>query len=99
MSGGHFDYKQYEIDRIADEVEQLIRTNGEEKFDGEVVARNYSPEVVAEFRKGLEALRQAAIYTHRIDWLLCCDDGEDSFLSRLASDMAKLQSRRGPNAE
>ena len=27
MSGGHFNYKQYEIGYIADEVEQLIITN------------------------------------------------------------------------
>lgn len=33
MSGGHFDYVQYNIDRIADEVEQLILTNGKIEKD------------------------------------------------------------------
>ena len=30
MSGGHFNYDQYKIGYIADEVEQLIRDNGSE---------------------------------------------------------------------
>jgi hypothetical protein len=32
MSGGHFDYKQWEIQNIADEVEQLILTNDSEEY-------------------------------------------------------------------
>jgi len=27
MSGGHFEYKQYEMSRIADEIETLIQNN------------------------------------------------------------------------
>ena len=33
MSGGHFNYDQYKIGYIADEVEQLIITNGSEEKD------------------------------------------------------------------
>jgi hypothetical protein len=33
MSGGHFQYKQWEIGNIADEVEQLILTNDSEEKD------------------------------------------------------------------
>ncbi len=31
MSGGHFDYKQWHINQIADDVEKLIERNGREK--------------------------------------------------------------------
>ena len=31
MSGGHFDYKQYEIENIADEIEQIILNNDSEE--------------------------------------------------------------------
>jgi hypothetical protein len=31
MSGGHFDYKQWHIGQIADDVEKLIERNGREK--------------------------------------------------------------------
>lgn len=36
MSGGHFDYKQYEINYIADSIEQAIRNNGRKKTKEEL---------------------------------------------------------------
>jgi hypothetical protein len=36
MSGGHFDYNQYKIREIADEIDQLIRKNGKEKTKEEM---------------------------------------------------------------
>ena len=33
MSGGHFQYKQWEIGNIGDEVEQLIIDNDSEELD------------------------------------------------------------------
>ena len=79
MSGGHFQYKQWEIGNIADEVEQLIIDND-----------YYSQETIEEFKKALVTLRQAHIYAQRIDWLVSGDDGEDSFHRRLKQDMEKL---------
>ena len=35
MSGGAFDYQQYHIDRIADEIDQLVRKNGRKKNEEE----------------------------------------------------------------
>ena len=83
MSGGHFGYDQYRIDAIADEVERLIESNEDTRF--------YSAETITEFRKGVHILRVAAIYAQRIDWLVSCDDGEESFLRRLAGDLSKLE--------
>ena len=36
MSGGHFDYAQYRIAEIADEVEKIIRKNGKKKSKEEL---------------------------------------------------------------
>lgn len=90
MSGGYFQYDQYKIGQIADEVEQLIRSNDDTTPNdwGERKGRDYTAETIAEFRKGLHALRVAQIYAQRIDWLVSCDDGEDSFHSRLREDLA-----------
>ena len=92
MSGGHFQYKQWEIGNIADEVEQLILTNDSEKKDewGDRKGYHYSPETIEEFKKGLVLLRQAHVYAQRIDWLVSGDDGEDSFHRRLKNDLEKL---------
>ena len=92
MSGGHFQYKQWEIGNIADEVEQLILTNDSEEKDewGDRKGYHYSPETIEEFKKGLVLLRQAYVYAQRIDWLVSGDDGEDSFHNRLKFELEKL---------
>lgn len=85
MSGGYFDYKQYEIENIADELEHLILDNDSEEKDewGYSKGRHYSTETIEQFKIGLEHLRKAQIYLHRIDWLLSSDDDENSFHERL----------------
>jgi hypothetical protein len=92
MSGGHFQYKQWEIFNIADEVEHLIIHNGSQSFDvwRNIRHTNLTPETIEEFKKGLVLLRQAYVYAQRIDWLVSGDDGEDSFHSRLKHDLEKL---------
>jgi hypothetical protein len=50
----------------------------------------YPPEVIKEFKKGAEIIKLAQIYMQRIDWLLSGDDGEESFITRLAKDITKL---------
>ena len=92
MSGGHFQYKQWEIGNIADEVEQLILTNDSEEKDewGDRKGYHFSPETIEEFKKGLALLRQAYVYAQRIDWLVSADDGEDSFHNRLKFELEKL---------
>ena len=92
MSGGHFQYTQWKIHDIADEVEQLILTNDSEEKDewGDRKGYHYTPETIEEFKKGLVLLRQAYVYAQRIDWLVSGDDGEDSFHSRLKFELEKL---------
>jgi len=41
-------------------------------------------------KNGTEIIKLAQIYMHRIDWLLSGDDGEESFITRLAKDKSKL---------
>ena len=48
---------------------------------------NLREETLIEFKKAVEVLRLAAIYVHRIDWMLSGDDGEDNFHERLAEDL------------
>jgi hypothetical protein len=91
MSGGFFDHKQYNIVMIADEVNQLIRSNEDNTLNewGDPTGHNYNDATIQEFKKGLYFLRMAGIYAQRIDWLVSGDDGEDTFLERLKSDLEK----------
>ncbi len=93
MSGGHFEYNQYKIDYIADEVEQLILSNHDQREDeyGVKRGRKYSEETIAKFKEALKALRVAAVYAQRIDWLVSGDDSEESFHERLSKELKKVE--------
>ena len=100
MSGGYFNYDQWKISEIADDVERLVYKNGRAKTDKELIDDwfpeekyhyAYPEEVVEEFKKGLDILKKAYVYAQRIDWLLSGDDGEDNFLRRLKEDLGKLK--------
>lgn len=97
MSGGHWDYIQYRFTDIAEDIEKLIEQNGKEKTEEELndtawypedkFHTEYPEEVIEEFKKGLEIIKQAQVYIHRLDWLLSGDDGEETFLERLKDDL------------
>ncbi len=89
MSGGHYDYQQYKITEIADQVEQIIRKNDDTHINewGDMVGYGFPPEVLSEIKTGLQYLRHAAIYAQRIDWLVSGDDGDDDFIERLKEDL------------
>lgn len=89
MSGGHFNYKQYELSYIVDEIEQAIIDN--DPSGREVWDKPFSEDTIAEFRNAVYYLKKAQIYAQRVDWLLSCDDGEESFHRRLREELSKLE--------
>lgn len=64
--------------------------NWYEKYPEEKFHYEYPPEVIEQFKIAVRKLREAQVYAHRVDWLLSCDDGEESFLRRLKEDLKKL---------
>ena len=94
MSGGFFDYNQYRIGYIADSIESIIRNNNSTETDewGDLISKQVPEELIPHFRDALYHLQMAQIYTHRIDWYLSGDDGEQSFLDRLREDLLELES-------
>ena len=92
MSGGFFDYQQYHIETMAENVQSVIEQNGK-KREGKLEPwedeyyYNYPEEVIEKFKEGVEILKKAKIYAQRIDWLLSSDDGEESFLRRLKEEL------------
>lgn len=83
MSGGHFDYAQYKLEYIADEIRNLIALNNNQEA-------NYSDETIAKFLEADKMLRVAAVMVQRIDWLVSGDDGEESFHKRWDEDIKSL---------
>jgi hypothetical protein len=109
MSGGRFDYNQYKIRDIADNIEQEIKKSGKpltkqemkdyswrgsdwyERYPEDKFHYKYPDEVIKEFEKAVYILRLAEIYAQRVDWLLSGDDGDDTFIERLAEEKQKLK--------
>lgn len=79
MSGGHFDYFQYQMGDIEDQLEVLIEN------DKEWVT--WKPETIQRFKECLEHMKTARIMLHRIDWLVSGDDSEDTFHIRLKEEL------------
>lgn len=92
MSGGHWNYDQYHIDEIADSIGQMIEDEASAELNewGGTVSRGYSTATIMEFKLAVAALRMAAAYAQRIDWLVSGDDGEDSFHRRLQDQLSQL---------
>ena len=93
MSGGHFNYDQYKISQIADQIDDLIFHNGSQERDsyGELRHQEYPPDIVEAFKAAANKLREAYAFAQRIDWLVSGDDGEGSFRRRLAMDLKELK--------
>jgi hypothetical protein len=83
MSGGHWDYIQEKMMHITVDIPMYVRRN---PID--------DPEVVCTLEEAVKAIRIAAIYVERVDWLFSGDDGEEDFLRRLAEDLAAVRKER-----
>ena len=78
MSGGKFNYDQYKIKEIADDIQELLDKQGElntdipswyiEQHPEDSYYEVYDDLVQEAMEKGVEMLRVAYIYAQRIDW-------------------------------
>ena len=91
MSGGAFDYNQYHVSDIADEIENIIKNNGAPSEYGSPI---YPKDIIKKFEQGVKALRIASVYAQHIDRLVSGDDGEDSFREGLKDDIAELHKKQ-----
>lgn len=87
MSGGYFNYKQYQIGEIIESIESAIL---QEELTDSDESNGFSTDTINEFKNAVSILKCAELYAQRIDWLMSGDDGEDSFHRRLKDDMEGL---------
>lgn len=60
-----------------------------ERYPEDKFHHEYPDEVIEEFKNAIDIISRAQIYMHRIDWLLCGDDGDESFIKRLNAEIKK----------
>ena len=92
MSGGYFEYKQYEIEEIARSIRKVIAKNDSIEKDefGYVVGKQYSVSTIEKLQETVDILERAATMTQRVDYLLEGDDDEESFHERWDEELDKL---------
>jgi hypothetical protein len=89
MSGGTFDYYQHRIRDIYETIQSYIDFQGKKNEWGDEYT-TFEPEVLKCLQDAIECLKKAYVYAQRVDWFLDGDDGEESFIERLKSDLSKL---------
>ena len=70
MSGGHFDYRQYHIEQIAEILQQDLNEN-------DYVREEFS---ISFMEETLELLKDVAARVHALDYLLAGDIGEEDLI-------------------
>jgi hypothetical protein len=88
MSGGAFEYNQYAIARMADDIRALGADN----------KREFSEATLRQFEAAVRHLNVAYVYAQRVDWLLSGDDSEDTFHERLRLELEKVYSSEREDA-
>lgn len=81
MSGGQWNYRHDDLFRAADEIEKMAARN----------PYGDTADTIAEYSRAARVMREAAIYWRRIDWLVSCDDGPESFHRRLQKELTALR--------
>lgn len=91
MSGGYFNYDQWRLENMADQIDRLIENSDDETLNDYSCTRGrgYSPETIARFQETRAALMRAAKMAHRVDWLLSGDDSEESFHRRWDEEIGR----------
>ena len=97
MSGEIFDYKEFWIEQLADELEAAI-FNEEAKIK-EKSPWCYSKDTIKFMKKIHKRLREDYIYVKRLAYLLSGDDGEEDLMPRIKEDLEELKKRPKYNGE
>ena len=96
MSGGAFEYKQYKIQDLIEDMENLlVRLDKEpiDSFECDSLKRyvDDSEPLKNKIKENIKYLKRAYRFTQRIDWFISGDDCEENFYERLKEEIEKLE--------
>jgi len=98
MSGGSLEYVFGRIDDAADSVKNYVaevEKHDAEDFAFDAKRAGLTPEQMKErtisyLKTAVLSMRLASIYAQRAEWLMSCDDGYESFISRTDEEIGVL---------
>lgn len=85
MSGGHFNYEQFRLESMHEELQELVKNNDDNTLNdfGDKKGLFFSLKTVRRFEQAAVLVKLAQHFVHRVDWLVSGDDGEETFHERL----------------
>jgi hypothetical protein len=90
MSGGHYDYDQSALARIADTMrEDLARIGTQDRWESAPYALD--PSTVSALKLAIALLAVTEKLVHDIDWCLSGDTGEDTLAQQVEELMEKMR--------
>lgn len=90
MSGGYFDYKQYQINEIVDGLKDAL-INYDFKDSGENLDIDDIIFIKNLMEYSIRTLKEQSVIIQRLDWFLSGDDGFESFKRRLHEELDKIK--------
>lgn len=97
MSGGRFNYDKdamsWKFQNAANVIHDIAENNHSKelsKFSG-TLGYGFSDKTIKELLNGAKYMELAAIYEHRLDWLLSGDDSEETFHEQLQKDLERYK--------
>jgi len=99
MSGGHFDHKQFHLESLIEDMDEVLTRldlepgQTEDPYDDESLQKYVEdiPQFKSEVEKAKYHLKMAHTMVQRIDWFLSGDDGWNCFTDRLKEDLLKIE--------
>jgi len=81
MSGGHFEYKCFEIVLFAEELDREIQANDDTTVDdwGDTLGNRFEEPTISRLKTSLQIIGLAGRLAKEVEWLYSGDHGEESF--------------------
>jgi len=89
MSGGTFNYDQFRINDIIDNIKRYIEGKHQEYW----MEEQYHDEVIKRFEEAILTLELAETMATRIDWLIAGDDSCESFIKRWDKQVSEIKGK------
>lgn len=84
MKGGHFDYKEFVLTDIAEQIADLVINNNTPDEWG--YTNDFSDKTIQRFRETVDVLLKAVSMVRRIDYLVSRDEKEETFHEKWDSE-------------
>lgn len=87
MSGGYFEYNQYRLEEISEDIIKLISNYENGEFEDDYYKEVLDDDIIEIFKKAVDYLNTTYKYIHEIDWFLSGDTDKETLLKNIKDEI------------